>query len=86
MQRKTHSFTLHGIDQQTHTTYHHHRVAGFDGHYHVLEIFLHTNAQELHATLHNTFRRISIAAHDAVAQRTVVHTNADGRAVLTANA
>ena len=81
--REVHSLLLHHLHEQAHALHHHHRIAGLYGDHHILEVLLHTDAQELHTALHNTFGRISVAAHDAVAQRTVVHTNANGRMIPT---
>ena len=44
-----------------------------------------TDAQELHATLHNAGRCVAITAHDAIRQATVVHPDAHCRAVGATN-
>ena len=43
------------------------------------------DAQKLHAALYDALRRIAIARHDAVAERTVVHSYAHGSVVLAAD-
>ena len=82
MEREIHPFTLHHFGQQADGLHHHHCVRGLDGDNHIGELLLHADAQEFHARLHHTLRRIAITRHDAVAQRAVVYTDADGGVVL----
>ena len=58
------------------------RIGSLDRDDHVREILFHTDAQELHARFYHALRGISVARHDAVGQRTVVHSDADGRVVF----
>ena len=85
VQGEGHALPVHLLYQQAHALHHHHGVAGLDGDDHVHEIVSHTDAQELHATLHDALGSVAIARHDAVGERTVVHTYAHRRTVLAAN-
>ena len=82
MQGKLHSLLLHHSHQQAHRAYHNDSVAGLDRDDHIGELLGHADAQELHARLHHTLGRVAIATHNAVAERAVVHADADGRVVL----
>ena len=66
MKRVVHILLVHGRYQQTDRAHHHHGIAGFDGDNYIVELFLLTDAEELHATLHDAFRSITITTHDAV--------------------
>ena len=85
MEGERHALLLHRLHEQTHRAHHNHRIAGLDGDDHVGKLLGHADAQELHARLHHALGRVAIAAHDAVAQRPVVHTDAYGRVVLLAD-
>ena len=85
VQRIVHALALHRGHQQAHRLHHHHRVAGLDGDDHVVEVFSSADAQKLHAALHDSLRRVAIAAHDAVGERPVVHADAYGGAMLAAD-
>ena len=85
MQRIVHLLTAHGINQQAYRLHHYHRVARLDGDHYILEVFTLADAQKLHAALHDACRRVAIARHDAVGERTVVHSDAHGSVVLTAD-
>ena len=80
-----HAFGLHGAAQQAHALHHHHGVGGFDADDDIQELLLHAHAQELHARLHDAGGRVAIARHDAVGERAVVHADAHGGAMLTAD-
>ena len=85
MQRIVHALTLHSSDKQSDRLHHHYGIAGLDGDDHIVKALAFADTQELHTALHNTLWGITIARHDAVGERTVVHTDTHGRMVLTAN-
>ena len=85
MQRIMHVFLVHGGHKQTNRFHHDHRVGGLDTDDDIVELLSLEDAEELHATFNDTFRGVAIARHDAVAQRTVVHTDTDGRMMFLAD-
>ena len=85
MQRIAHPFGLHLLYQEAYRLHHHHRVRGFNGDNDVLEGLAPTDAKELHATLDDSFGRVAVTTHDAVGKRTVVHSDANSRALLAAD-
>ena len=84
VEREVHPLALHHVGQQAHRADHDHCVGGLDGDDHVHKLLLYADAQELHARLHHALGRITVARHDAVAQRAVVHADADGGVVFLA--
>ena len=80
-----HVLLVHLPNQQTHGADHDRRVGGLDADDDIGEVLFDTDAQELHARLDHAGGRITIARHDAVAQRTVVHTQANGRMMRLAD-
>ena len=85
MQGKVHVFGIHGSHQATHGLDHDHHIAGFHADDHIVKVFGDKHTQELHHAFHHASRSVAIAAHDAVAQRTVVHPQPNGGAMLAAN-
>ena len=85
MQRIVHVFSVHAADEQAHRAHHDHGVGRLDGYHHVVELLLLAYTQKLHAALHDAFGRVAVARHDAIGQRTVVHSYAYGRVVLAAD-
>ena len=85
MQGEVHFLAAHGVYQQAHALYHHHRVRGLDRNHHVVKMHLGANTQKFHATLHDARRCVAVAAHDAVRQAAVVHPDAHSRAVGATN-
>ena len=81
-----HVFLVHFCHKQAHRTHHHDRVAGLDGYDNVAELLTLADAQELHTALYDALRSVSVARHDAVGERTVVHSDAYGGVVVVANA
>ena len=82
VQRIVHAFLLHLPTEQADALDHDDGVRSLNADHHITELLAFGNAQELHARLHNAFGRIAIARHDAVGERTMVHTDADGSAVF----
>ncbi len=85
VQWESHPLFFHDVHQQTDGFHHHDRIGRFDGNHYVSEILLDTDAEKFHTGFHHPRRRITIARHDAVGQRTVVHPDTDGRVVLLAD-
>ena len=85
VEREVHFLAAHRVYEQAHALHHHHGVRSFDRNHHVVKMHLGTDAQELHATLHNARWCVAITAHDAIRQATVIHTDAHCRAVGAAN-
>ncbi len=85
MERIVHSLLLHLLAQQTDALYHDDRIAGLDADNNIWEVFALADTQKLHAALYDARRGIAVTTHDTVRKRTVVHTDADGCAVLTAD-
>ena len=85
MKWEIHPLRLHDGAQKAHTAHHDHCVGRFDGDDNILEVFFLTNAQKLHAALHDALGRISVARHNTVAQRPVVYAYADGCVVGAAD-
>ncbi len=85
MEGIVHIFLIHGFYQQSNRLNHHHGITGLDGNDHIVEVFPFANTQKLHTTLHDSCRSVTITAHDAVAQRSVVHADTDGGMVLFAD-
>ena len=85
MEGIVHIFLIHGFYQQSNRLNHHHGIAGLDGNDHIVEVFPSADTQKFHTTLHDSCRSVTITAHDTVAQRTVIHTDADGGMVLFAD-
>ena len=75
MDRVVHVLTFHNFDQKSYATYHDYRVAGLDGYDYVIEFFPSADTQKFHTALYDTFGRVAITAHDAVAERTMVHSD-----------
>ena len=82
MQRIVHILAVHRFDQQTDGGHHNDGIAGLDADDHVVELLAAADTQKLHAALDDALWGIAIARHDTVAQRAVVHTDADGGVVL----
>ena len=85
MQGIVHILLIHCLDQQTDGSHHHYGIGCLDADDDVIELFPSADAQKLHATLDDTLGSITIARHDAVRQRAVVHTNANGGMMLLTN-
>ena len=84
MERIVHVFGFHAAHEQPHRAHHHHRVRRLDRYHHIVERLPLAYAQELHAALHDAFGRVTVARHDAVGQRSVVHSYAYGSVMLPA--
>ena len=84
VQRKVHIFGIHSHNQSPNRFHHHHRVRSLDGNHHVGETLSHKHTQELHHALHHSGRRVAVTAHDAVAERAVIHAKAHRRAMFAA--
>ena len=61
MERIVHVLGFHAAHEQPHRAHHHHRVGRLDGYHHIVERLPLAYAQELHAALHDTFGRVTIA-------------------------
>ena len=85
VQGEVHALALHHVAKQAHGAHHDDGVAGLDAHDHVAEFLPLTDAQELHAALHDALGRVAVARHDAIRQGTVVHADAERCAVLAAD-
>ena len=82
MQGVVHVLSIHRLHQQTHGGDHHDSVRGLDGNHDVVEVLSAEDAQELHTTLDDTLGCIAVARHDAVGERTVIHTDTHGGVML----
>ena len=78
VERIVHVSLVHLGDEQAHGAHHDDGVRCLDAYHYVVELLLLADAQKLHAALDDAFRRVAVARHDAVGQRTVVHSDADG--------
>ncbi len=85
MERIVHVFAVHGFHQKAHRLHHHHRVGCLDADHHIVELLAAADAQKLHATLHYALGGVAVAAHDAVGEAAVVHTDAHGCMVSLAD-
>ena len=85
VQRIVHTLLVHRLNEQSHGGHHHNGVRGLDGDHHIVELFTSADTQKLHTTLHDTRRRVAIARHDTVGQRTVVHTDTHSGMMLLAD-
>ena len=85
MEGERHTLALHGIHEQTHALHHDYCVGSLDGDDHIEELLAHANAEKLHAALHDASRGVTIVAHDAIGERTMIHPDANGSAVFTAD-
>ena len=83
MQREVHSLPIHLRHKKPHRLHHHHRVRSLDRNHDIAEIHLTGYAQILHHRLHHTRRSVAISAHDAIGERTMVHTETHRCVVLT---
>ena len=73
VQRKMHLLGIHGDHKAAHGLHHHHHIAGFHRDDHIVKILGHKHAPEFHHTLHHALWSVAITAHDAVAERPMVH-------------
>ena len=80
-----HVLTVHRVDKAAHCLDHDDDIGCLHRNHHVHELLLDKHAQELHHALDHPGSRIAVAAHDAVAQRTVVHAQAHCRVALAAH-
>ena len=80
-----HLLLTHYGAKQAHAAHHHYRIAGLNGDYDVLEILLHANAQEFHATLYDALGGIAVTAHNTVGKRPMVYAYAKRRSVFATN-
>ena len=85
VERVVHVSLVHLGDEQTHRAHHDDSVRRLDAYHYVVELFLLADAQKLHAALDDAFRRVAVARHDAVGERTVVHADAHRCVVFAAN-
>ena len=85
MKREVHVLTVHGVNKTAHGLDHDDDVGCLHRNHYIHELFLDKHAQELHHALDHTGRRVAVAAHDAVTQRAVVHTQAHSRVVVAAH-
>ena len=85
MQRVVHVLSVHRLDKQTDGSHHDDGIRSLDADDHIVELLTTENAQELNATLDNTLGGVSVTAHDAVRERTVIHTDADSGMVFLAD-
>ena len=85
MKGEGHLLLAHYGAKQAHAAHHYYRVAGFNRDYDILEILLHTNAQELHAALYDALGRISVTAHNAVGKRAMIYAYAKRSSVFATN-
>ena len=80
-----HVLSIHRFHQQTHGGDHHDSVRGLDGNHDVVEVLSAEDAQELHTTLDDSLRCIAVARHNAVGERTVIHTDTYGSVMFLAD-
>ena len=85
VERIVHVRLVHLGDEQTHRAHHDDRVRRLDAYHYVVELFLLADAQKLHTALDDAFRRVAVARHDAVGERTVVHADAHRCVVFAAD-
>ena len=85
VERVVHVGVVHLGDEQAHGAHHDDGVRRLDAYHHVVELLLLADAQKLHAALDDAFRRVAVARHDAVGERTVVHADAHRRVVFAAD-
>ena len=85
VQRVVHPLGIHRHDQFSVGLDHHPRVARLHRDNHAVVALGPTHPQKLHGRLHHPVRRISVARHDTVRQRTVVHTDAYHGIVILAH-
>src|SRR5690606_2440750 len=78
-------FLVHFLYQPSVRLHHHLRVARLHAKDYLVVIFISRYAQKLHSAFHHTDGGIAIAAHDAVAERTMIGADAHGGAILFAN-
>ena len=76
-----HVLTIHLPDKQTHGADHDRGIRRLDADHHIGEILFDTDAQKLHARLHHAGGGVAIARHNAVAERTMVHSETNSRVV-----
>ena len=84
VQREVHILGIHSHHQSAHGFHHHHGVRCLYRYHHIVEILSHHHTQKLHHALHHTRRSVAVAAHNAVAERAVVHSQTHCRAMLLA--
>ena len=85
VEREMHVLAIHGIDQASHGFDHDGHVRGLHRDDNIHESLINKYPEKFHHTLDHAGSSVAIAAHDAVAERAVVHTQPDGGVVLTAN-
>ena len=85
VERIVHVSLVHLGDEQAHGAHHDDGVRCLDAYHYVVELLLLADAQKLHAALDDAFRRVAVARHDAVGERTVVHADAHRGVVFAAD-
>ena len=85
VQREVHILGIHRLHQAAHGFHHNHCVRGFYRYHHVEEVLRHHHAEKFHHALHHSGWSVAITAHDAVAERTMVHAETHCSAVFAAN-
>ena len=84
MEREIHPFGIHRRYEAAYGLYHYHDIACLDGDDDIEEVVGDGYAQKLHGALYHSGGGVAIAAHDAVAEASVVHTDTDCGVVGTA--
>ena len=78
MEGVVHPFGVHAGYEQAVGLNHHLWVGGLHADHQVVVVVVAANTQEFHGAFYHAFRRVAVAAHDAVRQRTVVGSDAHG--------
>ena len=80
-----HILLIHSSHKQTNGGNHHNSIRSFDRDNHIIEVLTTEDTKELHATLDNTLRSITISRHDTITQRTMIHTYTNSSMMLLAD-
>ena len=75
----------HGFNQQSICLHHYLRVTTFHTQHNIVIRFISCYPQKFHGTFHHTYWRIAIAAHNSVAQRTMIGTNPHSSTIFFTN-
>ena len=72
MKRISNTLLGHDTHKTAHRSHHHRGIAGLYRYHHIVELLITAYAKELHTRLDHSRRRITVAAHYAVAERTMI--------------
>ena len=85
MQREMHILLVHSVNQTPNCLDHDHDIGSLHRDDDIHKLLLHKDTQELHHALDHTSSRVAIAAHDAVAERAVIHAQTHSSTMFTAH-